>query len=503
MNALLHPVWLILQLDLRVRMREWRTGGISRWAAVALLGLLYLFLHLIAWPMVSISREAAGATMEALGWVLVGFIAVSSAFANLRFERDDSALLLSSPMSPHAVLIARVVGQAIGSALPVLFFATPFFHLAIVIKGARYLMCYPTALALAVLCSSATYAGALTLSRWIGPKRVLGLVRIIGALLGVFFVLLGQLPGFLKSKASLAQSAGEIPSLPEWPVIAQFTRAGAGHPLDLLVVVLVAAGAMALVAWTCADVLMRGIQSAQETKPRRTRVGAHRWTDSLAQATYRKELRLILRTPMLFVQVLSTIGPMLPLWFIRRAVDADAFAGLAVVLAQLGAAPFLTATTSLENGWDLVRGSPTPELRLRIAKLAAALTLPVGAAIAVCLGLALWGRPGLATVTLAVAGVGSVAIGWISVSRFRPHFGKTIKPKFDAADLGRMLLAFLVFFPSVGGIWAFGAGKYLLAAGLIGGVILVSALVVAFTQLREVPEAEIDAARAAAAASSK
>jgi ABC-2 type transport system permease protein len=502
MNGTLRPVWLILRMDLRVRLREWRGGSKSRWAMVALLVFVYLFLHLIAWPMVMMSREAGGPTMEALGWVLVGFIAISSAFANLRFERDDSALLLSSPLSPRTVLTARIVGQAIGSALPVLFLATPFFHLAILFKGVRYLACYPTALALAVLCASATYAGALTLSRWIGPKRVLGLVRIAGALLGVCFVLLGQLPGML-NKTSFARFAGQIPALPEWPGLAQFIRAGAGHSLDLLLVLGAAAGAMALVALTCGDVLLRGIQSAQETKPRRARVGAHRWTESLVRATYRKELRLILRTPMLFVQVLSTIGPMLPLWFIRRTVDADAIAGLAVVLAQLGAAPFIASATSMENGWDLVRASPTPELRLRLAKLAAALTLPLGAAAAVCLGLTLWGRPGLATVTLAVACIGSVAIGWISVSRFRPQFGRTIKPKFDATDLGRMLLGLLVFFPSVGGIWAFGAEKYLLAAGLLGGVTLVSVLIVAFTQLREVPEAEIDAARAAAAVSSK
>lgn len=502
MNDMVRPVWLILRLDLRVRLREWRGGSKSRWAMVALLVFVYLFLHFIAWPLVTLTNSVNGSVMEALGWLLVGFVAISSAFANLRFERDDSALLLSSPLSPRTVLIARIAGQAIGSALPVLFFATPFFHLAIALKGLRYAACYPTAIALAVLGASATYAGALTLSRWIGPKRVLGLVRIAGALLGVFFVLLGQLPGML-SKTGLARFTGQIPALPDWPGIAQFVRAGAGHPVDLLLLLFAAAATMALVALTCGDVLLRGIQSAQETKPRRARVGTHRWTESLVQATYRKELRLMLRTPMLFVQVLSTIGPMLPLWFIRRTVDADAFAGLAVVLAQLGAAPFIASATSFENGWDLVRGSPTPELRLRLAKLAAALTLPLGAATTVCLGLALWGRPGLALVTLMMACVGSVAIGWISVSRFRPQFGKTIKPKFDVADLGRMLLAFLVFFPSVGGIWAFGAEKYLLAAGLLGAVLLVSALIVAAVQLREVPEAEIDAARAAAAVNSK
>jgi len=500
MTATLRSVWLILRLDLRVRLREWSGGGKSRWAVVALLVFVYLLLHFLAWAMVMVSREAVGPTMEALGWMLVGFVAISSAFANLRFERDDSALLLCSPLSPRTVLTARIAGQAIGSALPVLFFATPFFQLAILFKGVRYAGCYPAAIALAVLGASATYAGALMLSRWIGPKRVLGLVRIAGALLGIVIVLLGQLPGML-SKTGFARLAGRIPALPEWPGMAQFVHAGQGRPWNLLLVLLWAGAAMTIVALTCGDVLLCGIQSAQETKPRRARVGAHRWTESLARATYRKELRLILRTPMLFVQVLSAIGPMLPLWFIRRTVDASAFAGLAVVLAQLGVTPFLASATSLENGWDLVRGSPTPELRLRIAKLAAALTLPLSAAIATCLGLALWGRPGLATVTLAMACIGAVAIGWISVSRFRPQFGRTIKPKFDPADLGRMLLAFLVFFPSIGGLWAFSAEKYLLATGLLGGVILVSALIVAFTQLREVSEAEIDAAREAAARS--
>lgn len=501
MSTTLRQVWLILHLDLRVRLREMRGSFSHDSLMLTLLAIGYLILHALAWPLVSISRESnAGPIMEGIGWIIVGFAAAIGALSNLRFDRDDSALLLASPVSQRVVLIARIVGQAAAGILPVAFFATPFFNLAIALKGFHYLGCYPTALAVAILVASGTYLLALNLSRKIGAKRVLTLVRMLGALLGIFFILLGQLPR-LFGKSGMAAAGSHIPALSEWPVIAQVVRAGQGHPLDLLLGLFITAAVLALVVTTSADALLRGIQATQENTPRKSRAGAHRWTASLAEATYRKELRLMLRTPMLFVQLLSALGPILPLVIIQRSFDAGSAAVLAVVLAQLGSAPFLQATTAMESGWDLVRGSPTPEVRLRIAKLAAALTFPLGGATLACLGVAWWARPGLAAVAFAMSVVGSVGFGWVGVSHFRPNFGKTIKPKLGAADFGQMIMGFAIFFPSVGGVWAWAAEKYLLASGVLGAAALTSFLVVAFTQLREIPEAALDAARAAAATS--
>lgn len=501
MNATLQQVGLILRLDLRLRWREAR-GSIGGRVAIGLfLGLLYLGLHALAWPFVFLSRGYPMPTFEAVGWLLVAFLATTAALTNLRYDRDDSALLLASPLPPRSILFARMLSQAAAGVLPAAYFATPFFNVAVFVLGPGYLNCYLVLVAVAIVASSAAFALTLALSRRFGPKRVLLFIRVFGALLGVGFALLGQLPSIL-GKTGMAHIGEQLPPISEWPVLAQLTRAGHGAPLDLVLVVALAVLTLAAVGYMCGDALLHGIQAGHESTPRRKRVGRHRWTESLALATYRKELRLIARDPLILVQVLAAVGPVLPVAIGWRDLGW-AMAGLfACFLAQLGGAPLVQATTSQERCWDLVRGSPTSEMKLRVTKLLAALTLPLALAALLCLVLAVAGRPWLALITFLVSCGGALAIGWMFVSRVRPMSAPTarvVRPKFESADIGHLLVTLLVVGPSLGGIAAAATGRTWLAVGLLGAVALVSFLIVAFTQLREIEDWRFEALRNAPA----
>lgn len=501
MNATLRQAGLILRLDLRLRWREARGSIGGRVAMGLLMGFLYLALHALAWPFLFLSRDHPMPTFETVGWLLVAFLAATAALANLRYDRDDSALLLASPLPPRSILLARVLSQAAAGVLPAAYFATPFFNVAVFVLGPRYLNCYLVLVAVAIVASSAAFALTLALSRRFGPKRVLLLIRVFGALLGVGFAFLGQLPSLL-GKAGMARVSEQLPPISEWPVLAQLTRAGHGAPLDLASVVTLAVLALAAVGYTCGDALLHGIQAGHESAPRRKRVGEHRWTESLALATYRKELRVLARDPLVLVQMLVAVGPVLPIAIGWRDLGW-AMAGLfACFLAQLGGAQLVQATTSQERCWDLIRGSPTFEPKLRVAKLLAGLTLPLALAGLLCLALAVAGRPWLALVTFLVSGGGALAIGWMFVSRIRPMAAPTarvVRPKFESAALGPLLVSLLVVGPSLGGIAAAAAGRTWLAAGLLGAAALVSFLIVAFTQMREIEDWRFEALRHASA----
>lgn len=501
MKSALEQIWLILRLDLRVRWRESRGTSRSRLAVALFAGFLYLGLHAFAAPFVLLARNHPLPAFEAIGWLVVAVLAATSSLVNLRYERDDSALLLASPFPPRSILIARILSQATAGVLPTAFFVTPAFNLAVFILGPRYLACYLVLIATATIASSFAFALALLLSRRFGARRVLVFVRVVGALLGVGIAMLGQLPRML-GKTGMASFGAHLPPVAEWPVLAQMTRAGHGSPLDLALVLALAACALWIVGRTCGEALLRGIQAGHESPSRQRRAGTHRWSGSLGRATYLKELRLLSRDPLVLVQMLSVVGPLLPMAFGWRGMGAAMLGMFACFLAQLGSSPLVQAATNQERCWDLLRGSPTPEVKLRIAKLLAGLTLPIALSAVLCIVLAALGRPGLALVSFLTSAVGAFAIGWLFVSRVRPiaaPSSRVVRPKFESADLGRLLVSLLIVGPSLGGIAALAADRTWLALGLLGATLLLCFLVFGLTQLREVEEWRLEALRREAA----
>lgn len=491
-------LWRVVQLDLRLRLREINFGSKRLFVTIAVFAFFYAALHGISFPLLHLLERGIPAAWEAAGWLLVAVLAFIAAFSGLRFQRDDSALLLTAPIPNRTVLWARLVSLAGASIIPTAFLVTPSLNMAVLMHGPHYLGCYVVLACVATASATAAFSLALLLGRWLGPRRVLILVRVVGALIAMGVVLLGQLPRLMQ-QSELAQASSRVPPLNEWPLLAQLTAAGRADALALLVVVAATTTVAWLVAHFCGDALARGIQALQENSARctaRKTLITYRWSASLAAVTYRKELRLFVRDPVLLVQSFVSIAPILPLVIVSRNMGVGVLATLACAIAQLGSMPLVTTAAAAEQCWDVIRASPTPETRLRIAKLLAGVTLPVALAAVLCLALAVLGCPWLALTGFCAGVIGAAAAGWLQVTDIVPHRRGVVRRKTDDARLLRVLTSLALAAPLIGGVAACAQNHLLLGGALIGVGVFGAGCVFGLCQITAATEEKFEALRA-------
>ena len=128
-----------------------------------------------------------------------------------------------------------------------------------------------------------------------------------------------------------------------------------------------------------------------------------------------------MRDPLLLSQVLPSILYLLPaLLGLYTTLGMATLAPLSVLVAGQLSAQFALVATAGEEGWDLIRMSPAPERRLRLAKMAAGIALPLALAAALCLALAIAGRPWLALFSLSVSTLCAIGGAWLQISHVRP-----------------------------------------------------------------------------------
>lgn len=436
MSVLLSQTRCILRNDLRLLWRDIREGKTRIATNAALLSLLLLVLHLASAFFFSNLNDAPPIAIEAGFWAFFGFLMLGAAMnqaISLFFERADFDLLLSSPVTTRAVLLARITVLSVSAFLGAAILLLPLLDGIVIGFSLKYVAGYAVWSLLAVLSACAGVWLTLTIVRLLGVRRARIWVQVVAAVLGASVYLSFQIQQHIAAAQKTA-FLGFLRSAVDWLGFTQLARGGRSEALPLLVLAVIAGAAAFLTARQLARTFLAGMQesSAKPTRVTRIRGGSYRFKSGLARATFLKDLRLILRDPLLLSQILPSFMYILPIFFgLRKLGGVAVLAPVAIVLAVQFSNLLSDAAAAGEECLDLIRASPSPETRLRIAKMAAGMALPLGASLIVCLVIAGFGRPWLALITFVTGAFTAAGAAWLAVARITPT------PRKDLMSRGR------------------------------------------------------------------
>lgn len=487
MRLLFRQLWVILHHDVRLLWRELRS---SKWNLLGNVGLvlgLLVAAQAIALLICLQCSTPPPLAIAAGAWMFFGCIMLGTAMAQaiaVLFEKADFSLLFAAPVSPHAVLLARMTALVVGAFLSVGLFLLPLLNGLTAGFGARYALGFLVWLELAGLATAAGVGFTLTLVRWLGARRARVTAQVCGAVVGALVYLGLQAPTFL-GPAHRPAAERLLGQLVVNPVSRALAQASAGATGPLLTLGALTLAALALTTWLLAHTFIVSAQEATLHVIRRSPGRRHHWHQSLAWATFWKDTRLILRDPLLLSQVLPSVLYLLPaLLGLFSTLGLGTLAPLSVIIAgQLSAQLALVATAG-EEGWDLIRMSPTPELHLRLAKLAAGTALPLGLTVLLCLGLAVAGRPGLALLTLGVALICAAGNAWLQVSTVRPSPRQDVLKNRLKNTPGRTFGGIALMLTGATAVSLVGAGHWLGGSLALAACLLGFGGIVAFVRLR-------------------
>ncbi len=420
-----------------------------------------------------------------------------SAAVSAFYERGDLDLLLSSPVPSGRILTVRASAVALTPFMWFALFATPFLLPLTLLVRPGWILDYALLAALALLAGAGGVAMAMGLFRLIGPKRTRTAGQILAALIGAAFFLVSQArnlaPDGGRAAAvwflSLARSGALQGGAPlTWPAAAV-----AGDPAPLLAIVAAAVLVFTLTtrglgrrfaadaALAAGALATRGRRDARPLEARAFRGGVF-------AALMRKELRLLLRDPVLLSQVLLRTLYILPMTLLlaRRAAGAHAggFMGGVALSAGAGAVAFMAGQVAGSLAWITISAEDAPELLAsapvnggfaRRAKLTATM-IPVAALLAIPLGVLAVLAPWVGFCAILGAAAAAAASGLINLWFEKPAPRSAFRSRRGGSVLGAgaELLAGL----------GFGIATGMAASGLLSALVPLCVSVAGLVLLR-------------------
>lgn len=499
MNSVLAQTRLILRHDLRLLWRDIMSTRWREFLSIGLVVVLFLLANAISIPLFFVFRRAPPLGAETIAWLFFAFLMLATAMNHaikLLFERSDFDLLLSAPISSRAILLARTAAMSIGAALSVALLLLPLLDGAVLAVSAGYAAGYLVWLLLSCAMASAGVWFTLLLVQWLGPRRARTWAQVVAALLsaGVFLAFQGQNLLPVAQRGRIFRELMRILAQP-WPALV--ARAGRGEMLPLLGLAGIAVVFTALTTRLLGRMFVGGIQEGNALVPQKKRAASHRhaFVAGAARATFRKDIRLILRDPLLLAQVLPSALYILPAVFGAGRFGGTTLIGaVAVVLASQFSYALTAVSASGEECWDLIRMSPTPELRLRLAKMAAGMALPVVLAAVLCVILACLGHLIVALLALVFSLGCGAAAAWLQVAQIQPTPRRDVLRR-GARDrnVGAGIVIAIIMLLGAGGIAAAGTGHWVAAAVVLGLTTL--SIIGCFTlvRLESIPQREFTA----------
>jgi ABC-2 type transport system permease protein len=484
MNALAKQTGLILRNDLRLLWRDARTGKLQLFSNLILIGILFVLFN-GSTILIFSAFGRPPLVGETVAWFFFGFLMLGAAMNNavaVLFERADFDLLLSSPVSARAILLARLTAMIVGAALSVALFIVPLINGVAIGVSWHYASGYLVWLLLATAVASAGVWLTLALVRWLGARRARIWSQVIAALLGalVYLAFQGQnlLPREMRGVA-----ATKLAHALQNPALTFVARAARGEWVPLLILVAIAGGLAVVTTRLLALLFVTGIQESGGIKPKARRHRRHRFVDGLVRATFWKDVRLIVRDPLLLSKVLPSVLYLIPAVFslgqFGHGGAPAMLATFAVFCCAVLSSQLTAVAASGEEGWDMIRLSPSSTATLRIAKIGAGMALPVALSGAISIVITGLGRPGLALFSLVTAVIGSAASCWIEVAAMQPTPRKDLiqrggrRAKYMS---GGRLLAGLVFIGVGTTAVALAANGLWLWSMLAFGIVVLTAL---------------------------
>ncbi len=400
------------------RARLLQSGGI-------LFGLIFLAsLHLAAFSLVTYTglspsddRARLFAGLSTAIWCFLLFVMISGGLARalvVLHEQDDSNLLLSSPVSPRAVLAARLFGNALQSCLVDGFIIVPYINIrALVFGQLNFLWGYAVWFALAVIVTCIDGLFSFGLIRWLGMRRA----RLFSQ--AIPFVLIFGVTFFAGSMSVSIAQMNMTPDNTHMPPVMQekfialshtplvaLARAGAGSP-EYVTMIFAAAAAMALITLRLTErAFIEGTQNLAENVTAAVPGKADApFRTGVLKLEILKNLRLIVRTPMMAVQCIAQVLTPVGIAFVMGHQDLPrAIAFFVIFVAGVLSGMFTIAAGTVEECDDLLSMSPRRVLLFRLGKMLSGCLWPLGLTLLAVVGLFLAGE-GLLAGTVLFAGI--------------------------------------------------------------------------------------------------
>jgi ABC-2 type transport system permease protein len=459
----------------------WRRGASGGRSGLIIAGLLLLGWMLFSYSIFSKAGPAipppplGDSRVDGLALLIASFVILfissvmlsQSILAAIEaiYTRNDLDLLISSPLKPWTVLVVRTTAIAINS-LPIYaaLLGPPLIWLAI-FNSPLWLF---SLLFLVLLAFAATGLALLVVTglfRLLGPKRTRVLAQITGALTGAsiflgfqFFNIYGRDGG-----EAGGQSGGELAA------VLQNIKIDTDAPWFLPARAMTA-DPLAMLLWTVFSIAVfllgvsifsrRFVQDAaaastmgQRRKQADNRVQQVR--GGLMATIMRKELRLILRDPLLLSQVGLQLVYLLPIAFLLvrpqdgggLEVSIKGFAPALTVLASALAGSLIWITVSAEDAPDLIASAPAARKVIDRSKIIAA-AVPALALIAIPVALlgsrepvaGLWAAGGCIAAAASAACIGL----WRRTSASRRDFVRRRQKGSAITSMGQTFTAVLI-----------------------------------------------------------
>jgi ABC-2 type transport system permease protein len=406
----------LIGIDLKQGLRKHAAGATLRdWLLKGgglLLGLgFFAALHLGAWSLITYTMRSAsarpGELMIGLGsalWAFLLFVMLSGGLVRaivVLHEQDDSNLLLSSPISPRAVLAARLFGNALQSCLVDGFIIVPYLDVLVFGLGEwRFIWGFVVWFALAVVVTCMDGLFSFGMIRWLGLRRARMLSQAVPFVLIFAVTFCAGSISLSIAKMNATTGGGVMPPemqgrflmLAHSP-LAIAARASAGAPIDLAGLLIFTL----LLAWVTLRLTERafveGTQDVSENASPPARAGHYLFRSNLLLLEITKNARLVTRTPMMIVQCLAQVLTPVGIAFVLGRDDVGAAVSFFVIFtAGVLSGMFTIAAGTVEEGDELLRMAPRTQLLFRVGKMIAGCAAPLALVLLTTLGLLLCGR---------------------------------------------------------------------------------------------------------------
>jgi ABC-2 type transport system permease protein len=424
------------------RSRLLQTGG-------ALFGLGFLAgLHVAAYALlvyvnetVSLDRPHLSIGVSTTVWSFLLFVMLSGGLMRalvVLHEQDDSSLLLASPVSPRAILAARLFGNALQSCLVDGFIIIPWINVSVFLSGrADFLWGYPVWFAIAIIVTCIDGLFSFGLIHWLGLRRARLFSQAVPFVLifGVTFCA-GSL-SLSVAQMDLAENHAQMPpnlqgqflQLSHTP-LAIMARAAAGGVSNILLIFALAVALAVITLRLTEKAFVEGTQNLAESVGHAGASHADApFRSNLLGLEIRKNLRMIARTPMMLVQCLAQVLTPVGIAFVLGRDDLGrAIAFFVIFAVGVLAGMFTIAAGTVEECDDLLGMAPRPALLFRFGKILSGCLWPLAFALVAGIGLILFGRPLEAAAILfggIPLGIASSLVGETFATPVRPG----IRPK--------------------------------------------------------------------------
>jgi len=420
------------------RRDKWLRGGGAFFGLAFMAGLHFAAFAMVSYTSLSPSNDP-GALMAGLStsvWSFLLFVMISGGLVRalvVLHEQDDSSLLLSSPVSPRAILAGRLFGNALQSCLVDGFIIIPYINIRIFVADHlqfHFLWGYAVWFALAIIVTCIDGLFSFGLIHWLGLRRA----RFFSQ--AVPFILIFGVTFFAGSvSVSLSQlSPDEAHMPPEMQAhfialthtpLVWMAHAAAGYPLDLLMIFGTAIVLSVITLQLTERAFVEGTQHLTEN------VGSAQpgtadapFRTGVLRLEVRKNLRLIVRTPMMMIQCIAqSLMPIGIACVLGRDDLPRAIAFFVIFACGILSGMFTIAAGTVEECDDLLTMSPRSVRLFRYGKMLSGCLWPVGVALLVGIILLLVDEPLLAGAVL----LGGIPLG-VASSMAGETFAAPVKP---------------------------------------------------------------------------